>query len=720
MHKKLLCLLFACCLLLTAAPVEAAAGSGNFDWYNFIEKVLAPQMGYASLGSETKTVSPGGESVNFTPRNGISGADVLDFTGDGYEDLILYSLSDSALWACLYTRDGQGSVTNGTPVRLFSYADLTDDYYLSNICYLSSNIGVMEFGGAAYLYVESFRNDGLIADGSSLSRSYRWYTFNSANGAGLIPRWTIEDRGDRETGVGLYFRSYTSAAKYTEELLAWTPPPWRGPEAGDPTPVVDGGNYYAFRKIGIPEAVWRDSERKHTEQVPGTNYLVDSFRGTALLKTSLRFTATGETSLDAGSFTGLKATYTISFKAAEDAKLPRAHYTAANSFDWYAYIDEVLAPQMGYASLKDASAHLEGNYLSTVLYETWDKRSGIAAADVQDLTGDGAEDLILYYFDPWEGYGLRAKLFTSSARGVVTAGPSLPLVENNSGLQIVCASVGITELGGVPCLYSEEMVNGGLVSDGAIAYYTWYSFDGRVFLPYRQLVLSGYPNSGGGWVTKYDGQGNVTDEELLLTDRPAAFDPDTTWDNTAKLGFQKITGRSDISFCDPFVTQFPTCWGTELLKETLRYTCTGRRDMSSYDVDRLDMESTVTVAEDAKLPKTPSIGVLVDGRAVSWPDAKPFVDANSRTMVPLRAVADALGLEVNWDGAARTASFSRSGRTIYFTIGGSVAYTTEGTVPMDTAAVIVDSRTYAPVRYLAEYFGHTVDWDGTTGTVIIK
>ena len=34
-----------------------------------------------------------------------------------------------------------------------------------------------------------------------------------------------------------------------------------------------------------------------------------------------------------------------------------------------------------------------------------------------------------------------------------------------------------------------------------------------------------------------------------------------------------------------------------------------------------------------------------------------------------------------------------------------------------TAAVISNERTYAPIRYLAEYFGYTVGWDGETQTV---
>ena len=115
-----------------------------------------------------------------------------------------------------------------------------------------------------------------------------------------------------------------------------------------------------------------------------------------------------------------------------------------------------------------------------------------------------------------------------------------------------------------------------------------------------------------------------------------------------------------------------------------------------------------------------SISVTVNGKAVAWTDAEPFIDANDRTLVPLRAVADAMQLDVEWKGASREAVFSGGGKSITFTIDSAVARTGEGgTVPMDTAAVIVNDRTYAPIRYLAEYFGYTVDWDGAAQTVII-
>ncbi len=83
-------------------------------------------------------------------------------------------------------------------------------------------------------------------------------------------------------------------------------------------------------------------------------------------------------------------------------------------------------------------------------------------------------------------------------------------------------------------------------------------------------------------------------------------------------------------------------------------------------------------------------------------------------------MAEALGLTVDWDGAKREAIFTNGTKTIYFPIGSSKARTGDGgTVQMDTAAVIVNDRTFAPIRYLAEYFGFDVGWDGASRTVMI-
>lgn len=138
----------------------------------------------------------------------------------------------------------------------------------------------------------------------------------------------------------------------------------------------------------------------------------------------------------------------------------------------------------------------------------------------------------------------------------------------------------------------------------------------------------------------------------------------------------------------------------------------------------------------------PTTKVSVQGEEVAWTDAQPFIDANNRTLVPLRPVANAMGLKVDWDPVSRIASFSKQGcfddgttfiHTLDFTIDDAVAVwdtryfdedgsLTEGgysEIEMDTAAVVVGNRTYAPIRYLAEAFGYKVGWSEASRTVTL-
>ena len=118
------------------------------------------------------------------------------------------------------------------------------------------------------------------------------------------------------------------------------------------------------------------------------------------------------------------------------------------------------------------------------------------------------------------------------------------------------------------------------------------------------------------------------------------------------------------------------------------------------------------------------INVKVNGELVDFPDAKPFIDKNSRTLVPLRAIGEALGLEATWNDANKTAFFQNDFTAVIFTIGKSTYEVSSQRgaryEEMDTKAIISEDRTYAPARYLAEAFGYTVGWDNDTRTVTIN
>ena len=116
------------------------------------------------------------------------------------------------------------------------------------------------------------------------------------------------------------------------------------------------------------------------------------------------------------------------------------------------------------------------------------------------------------------------------------------------------------------------------------------------------------------------------------------------------------------------------------------------------------------------------INVTVENKPVVWTDAKPFINSDNRTLVPLRPIAEAMGLKVQWwDNMATFSStegfaeFRINSKT--YECGNMSGYKK---VTMDTAAVISGGRTYAPARYLAEAFGYNVGWNAVTNTVTIS
>lgn len=112
------------------------------------------------------------------------------------------------------------------------------------------------------------------------------------------------------------------------------------------------------------------------------------------------------------------------------------------------------------------------------------------------------------------------------------------------------------------------------------------------------------------------------------------------------------------------------------------------------------------------------IGVTVNNVVIFF-DSPPYIDESNRTMVPVRAISEAMGALVEWDAASRIVTISGAGSTVKLTIG-STAATVNGSVrSMDTVPVIRNDRTMVPVRFVSEFLGAAVNWDDTARTVKI-
>ncbi len=97
---------------------------------------------------------------------------------------------------------------------------------------------------------------------------------------------------------------------------------------------------------------------------------------------------------------------------------------------------------------------------------------------------------------------------------------------------------------------------------------------------------------------------------------------------------------------------------------------------------------------------------------------KPLI-RNERTLVPIRAVIEAFGGTVGWDGATNSAILEMNGDTVRLVLDSTTAYLNDEPCTLDVAPVAINERTMLPIRFVAESFGLGVAWDGATSTVSV-
>ncbi|MET1171611.1 CotH kinase family protein [Paenibacillus amylolyticus] len=111
-----------------------------------------------------------------------------------------------------------------------------------------------------------------------------------------------------------------------------------------------------------------------------------------------------------------------------------------------------------------------------------------------------------------------------------------------------------------------------------------------------------------------------------------------------------------------------------------------------------------------------TITVTLDGKLITFPDQDPL-QQSGRVMVPVNAILEAMGAEVTWDKTAKTVTAVLNDQTLVLKIGSSTATVNGDTLEIDAPAIIQNSRTLVPVRFISEGLGLTVDWDQTAAQV---
>lgn len=125
---------------------------------------------------------------------------------------------------------------------------------------------------------------------------------------------------------------------------------------------------------------------------------------------------------------------------------------------------------------------------------------------------------------------------------------------------------------------------------------------------------------------------------------------------------------------------------------------------------------TITVPALADTPKVTFNGVQMEF------EEEPYIK-NDFTMVPFRAIFEAMGATVGWDQESRSVMAYLETDDVFIDVGMQIdlpyAIVKGERIDLDIPAEITNDFTFVPVRFVAENLGANVEWDHENYTVVI-
>jgi hypothetical protein len=112
------------------------------------------------------------------------------------------------------------------------------------------------------------------------------------------------------------------------------------------------------------------------------------------------------------------------------------------------------------------------------------------------------------------------------------------------------------------------------------------------------------------------------------------------------------------------------------------------------------------------------INTYVNGKTPTF-EVEPFIE-NGSTLIPIRAISEALQSEVKWDGTERKVNISKNGNEVILYIDKNIAYVNGQEKTLEVAPKIVDGSTFLPLRFISENLNANVEWQPQGQVIIIE
>lgn len=110
--------------------------------------------------------------------------------------------------------------------------------------------------------------------------------------------------------------------------------------------------------------------------------------------------------------------------------------------------------------------------------------------------------------------------------------------------------------------------------------------------------------------------------------------------------------------------------------------------------------------------------VTLDGKSLHLEGMQ--LVSNNRVMIPASNFARAIGADIFYDQAASTFTLQKEANTYRFTLGSKTVVINGSSVSMDSPASLVQNVPYVPIRFLAENLGMSVNYDKASNAISLQ
>ncbi len=137
-------------------------------------------------------------------------------------------------------------------------------------------------------------------------------------------------------------------------------------------------------------------------------------------------------------------------------------------------------------------------------------------------------------------------------------------------------------------------------------------------------------------------------------------------------------------------------------------------DFSNLKINKLNQKQE-SISDEMT---TSDITVILNEQKLAF--SQPPVIENGTTLVPMRAIFEAMGASVEWNGETKSITAVKDDTTINLTLNETMAKVNNNEITLAVPAKLINGNTMVPLRFISESLGAEVNWDGESRTVTIN